>query len=149
MWVWTGAVSRKRSDLTQVSFIILISHETKSLRTAHASMRSNVKHDRRTKPFIKYSSSLYFDNLWICNYIFVKVSELWIISRVTQRVAVRGLKLSLLVDRLGCHYMNLLFGYSNTSFRSLVSKLNYLFDLLMLTKEKIKMTSRSVNVLVI
>lgn len=113
-----------------VSFIVLIFQATKSLRTAHASMRSNVKHDRSrsSKPFIKYSSSLYFDNLWICNYIFVKVSELRIISWVTQRVVVRGLNLSLLVHRLGCYYMNLLPGYGSSSLRSLVNKLNCLFD---------------------
>ena len=92
-------------------------------------MRSYTKHDRSrsSKPFIKYSSSLYFDNLWICNYIFVKVSELTIISRVTQRVVVRGLKLSLLVDCLGWYYKNLLLGYGNPPFASSVYKLNFLF----------------------
>lgn len=86
----------------------------------------------QVKPFIKYSSSVYFDNLWICNHIFVKVSEIRIISCVTQRVGVRGLNLLRLADRLGCHYMNLLPGYftllGNFSFRSLGDKFNCLFD---------------------
>ena len=86
----------------------------------------------QVKPFIKYSSSVYFDNLGICNHIFVKVSEIRIISCETQRVGVRGLNLIRSVDRLGCHDMNLLPGYlhysGNSSRRSLGNTFNWFFD---------------------
>ena len=78
--VFLAALSRKRSDTRKLFQV------PENCACEHALKPAKQDRSRSSKPFIKYSSSLYFDNLWICNYIFVKVSELRIISRVTQRL---------------------------------------------------------------